>query len=140
MPFQNLSLNSRIQWRTQSLVSQYPGLGQNRLKEFFTLYYTDDVDISLIWEVPSSSDGAPSRQGHHYIIGINLGIQAPLQLHARLGKSLSSQPASRSLYAATVRERKALIESLMKPKQKDVSPVRLILRSLPEYVHDFSNG
>ncbi|KAI9364018.1 ER-golgi trafficking TRAPP I complex 85 kDa subunit-domain-containing protein [Zopfochytrium polystomum] len=142
LPFRTLSLNSRVQWRTQSLSAQYPGLSPERLRDLFTLYYTDDVDISILWEAPSPDENAPPRAGHHYIIGINLGIQAPLQLHARLGRnsSLLSQPTGRSLYAATARERKALIESLLKPRQKDVSPVRMILRTLSEYEYDFATG
>ncbi|KAJ1554867.1 hypothetical protein HK405_003864 [Cladochytrium tenue] len=146
-----LSLNSRVQWRTQSLATQYPGLSVDRLRELFTLYYADDVDISLLWEASPSAgtppaataDPAAVAAGHHYIIGINLAIQAPLQLHARLGRgsALQANPQpGRSLYAATTRERKALVESILKPRQKDVSPVRLILRTGSEYTHDFGES
>ncbi|KAJ3024418.1 UNVERIFIED_CONTAM: hypothetical protein HDU68_008185 [Siphonaria sp. JEL0065] len=67
-----------------------------------------------------------SVHGHHFIIGINLS----LQLLTRIGKNAGKLTfQSRSLYAATVAERKKLIDSLLKPKQKDVSPIRLILES-----------
>jgi hypothetical protein len=143
-PFKQLSLNSRNQWRTQSLTAHHPGIQPGRFRDLFTLYYTDDVDIALLWEAPplasanaSASNASLNRQphqpspriGHHYIIGINLGLQAPLQLQLHFGKNANNLPApnTRSLYAATIRERKMLIESLLKQRQKDVSPVRLLM-------------
>ncbi|RKO85395.1 hypothetical protein BDK51DRAFT_32411, partial [Blyttiomyces helicus] len=109
------------------------------LSSLFTLYLTDDVDLALFWEVP---DTPQPTQGHHYIIGINLGLQAPLQLQARLGAIAGSSQAAagRALYAETVREKKALVASLLKARQKDVSPVRLIIETSNTITHDFKNG
>ncbi|KAI8855195.1 ER-golgi trafficking TRAPP I complex 85 kDa subunit-domain-containing protein [Chytridium lagenaria] len=135
-----LSLNSRVQWRRHALSSQYPGISPEKLKSLFTLYFTDDVDIALFWEAPASGN-ATSRLGHHYIIGINLGLQSPLQLHTRFAKSANAILANqKSLYAATLREKKELLNSLLRPKQKDVSPVRFLLSSLDYFVHDFNKG
>ncbi|KAJ3168104.1 hypothetical protein HK101_011676 [Irineochytrium annulatum] len=117
------------------------GIPADRIREIFTLYYTDDADIALFWEVPPAAPGGERRYGHHYIIGINLGLQAPLQLQTKFGKNASNlNVPSKSLYAATARERKELINSLLKPRQKDVSPVRLLLLCRNEYVHKFANG
>ncbi|TPX70879.1 hypothetical protein SpCBS45565_g01477 [Spizellomyces sp. 'palustris'] len=122
VPFRGLSLSSRLQWRSQ-------------LRHLFTLYFTDDVDLSLIWE---TSDG--TKCGHHYIMGINLGLQAPLQgLQAGLEPlaAAAKAAAGRALFETTVREKRALITSLLKPRGKDVSPLRVILKSELEYRHDF---
>ncbi|KAJ3220266.1 Trafficking protein particle complex 8 [Dinochytrium kinnereticum] len=137
----NLSLNSRVQWRKHALQSHYPGLSPEKLKSLFTLYYTDDIDIALFWEAPPSGSSTVSRLGHHYIIGINLGLQSPLQLHSRFSKSANAILANnKSLYAATIREKKELLNSLLRPKQKDVSPVRILLSSHDSYTHNFSSG
>ncbi|KAJ3330649.1 Trafficking protein particle complex 8 [Blyttiomyces sp. JEL0837] len=138
-PFHSLSRNSRVQWRTQSLASQYPFLPPAKIKDIFTLYYTDDVDIALLWEAPGLTPDSPPRQGHHYIIGINLGLQSPLQLQARLNRNaILSMAPTRSLYAATHREKKALVDSLFKSKVKDISPIRLVVKAESEYIHDFA--
>ncbi|KNC98240.1 uncharacterized protein SPPG_06640 [Spizellomyces punctatus DAOM BR117] len=135
VPFRGLSLNSRLQWRVSQLLAQYPGLTLSQLRHLFTLYFTDDVDLSLIWE---TSDG--TKCGHHYIMGINLGLQAPLQgLQAGLEPlaAAAKAAAGRALFETTVREKRALITSLLKPRGKDVSPLRVILKSELEYRHDF---
>ncbi|KAJ3092906.1 Trafficking protein particle complex 8, partial [Physocladia obscura] len=126
-PFSLFSRRSRTIWRTQSLANHYPVIPSAKLPDLFTLYFTDDADIVLFWEAPPLHPGGPKRYGHHFIIGINLSLQAPLQLLARIGKNASNLTfATRSMYAATVAERKTLVDSLVKTRQKDVSPVRLI--------------
>ncbi|KAJ3109249.1 Trafficking protein particle complex 8 [Phlyctochytrium planicorne] len=138
---QNLSLNSRVQWRKHSLNSHYPGIPSEKLRKMFTLYYTDDIDIALFWEAPPTHSETLTKFGHHYIIGINLGLQFPLQLHSKVPKNLNEILAgNKSLYAATIKEKKDLIQSLLRPKQKDVSPVRFLLASDFVYTHNFSTG
>ncbi|ORY43873.1 hypothetical protein BCR33DRAFT_785666 [Rhizoclosmatium globosum] len=139
-PFNAFALQSRSVWRAQSLSIHYSAIPPEKLANTFTLYFTDDADIVLFWEAPPLQPGGPPRFGHHFIIGINLSLQAPLQLLTRIGKNASNLTfQSRSLYAATVSERKTLIDSLLKPRQKDVSPIRLILESEKVFSHDFSN-
>ncbi|KAI8622468.1 hypothetical protein BC830DRAFT_1089319 [Chytriomyces sp. MP71] len=141
IPFSSFAQRSRTIWRNQSLVNQYPGIPASRIPNIFTLYFTDDADIVLFWEAPPLTPGGPPRFGHHFIIGINLSLQAPLQLLTRIGKNASHLTfQSRSLYAATVAERKTLIDNLLKPRQKDVSPIRLILESDKVFAHDFASS
>ncbi|KAI8835627.1 ER-golgi trafficking TRAPP I complex 85 kDa subunit-domain-containing protein [Chytriomyces cf. hyalinus JEL632] len=141
IPFSSFAQRSRTIWRNQSLMNQYSGIPSEKVANIFTLYFTDDADIVLFWEAPPLHPGGPPRFGHHFIIGINLSLQSPLQLLARIGKNASNLTfQSRSLYAATVAERKTLIDSLLKPRQKDVSPLRLILESEKSFTHDFSKS
>ncbi|KAI9345284.1 ER-golgi trafficking TRAPP I complex 85 kDa subunit-domain-containing protein [Obelidium mucronatum] len=140
-PFNTFCIQSRSTWRAQSLAMHYSALPAERLSSIFTLYFTDDADIVLFWEAPPLVPGGSPRFGHHFIIGINLSLQSPLQLLARIGKNASNLTfQSRSLYAATVSERKTLIDGLLKPKQKDVSPIRLILESERNFADDFENS
>ncbi|KAJ3204257.1 Trafficking protein particle complex 8 [Entophlyctis luteolus] len=128
-PFSAFSRESRTSWKSQNLQSSYPSIPAAHLPDLFTLYLSDDADIVLFWEAPPLQSGGPVRMGHHFIIGINLGLQAPLQLLARIGKNASNLTfATRSMYAATAAERKTLVDSLVKTRVKDVSPLRLVLR------------
>ncbi|KAI9095614.1 ER-golgi trafficking TRAPP I complex 85 kDa subunit-domain-containing protein [Phlyctochytrium arcticum] len=160
-PFRSLALTSRLQWRIQHLITQYPGLTHSQLRDLFTLYFTDDIDLAVVWGTPSdppnsaaspsspstSIDPSPARIGHHYILGINLGLQAPLQgLQAGLEPLAvaAKAAAGRALFESTVREKKALITSLLKSKGvgssgKDVSPLRVVLKSEMEYQWDFNS-
>ncbi|KAJ3087304.1 Trafficking protein particle complex 8, partial [Quaeritorhiza haematococci] len=154
-----------------SNLAMYPGFPAQMLKNIFTLYYTDDVDLALVWEaapgsgtptttgIPASTSlssisslasgtaaagvsGGPKRCGHHYIMGINLGLQSPLQLQTRFGKNvnaLQNRIASKALYAQTIREKKAVINSLLKSRQKEMSPIRLVLRAPNEVQHAFGS-
>ncbi|CAG8567229.1 13278_t:CDS:10, partial [Racocetra fulgida] len=70
VPFVRFSLNSRVQWRTNTLINNFPVIPASKHRTLFPLYNTNDVDLSLYWNIPTLS-----RQGHHYIIGINLGVQ-----------------------------------------------------------------
>ncbi|KAJ1547903.1 Trafficking protein particle complex 8, partial [Nowakowskiella sp. JEL0078] len=145
-PFRNLSLNSRVQWRSSSLSVQYPGLTPDKLPNLFTLYSTDDVDLALFWDTPSISQSTtvPERSGHHYVIGINLSLQSPLQIQ-RIGKTAnaifaaSNKSMAKALFAATVRERKTLVNSLLKSRVKDISPVRMIMKTKNAISHDFAS-
>jgi hypothetical protein len=59
-------------------------------------------------------------------MGINLSLQSPLykvQQKFSAGKGLEG--VSRALYAATVREKKELVGTLVKSKMKEVSPLRV---------------
>ncbi|KAI8919197.1 ER-golgi trafficking TRAPP I complex 85 kDa subunit-domain-containing protein [Powellomyces hirtus] len=135
VPFRGLIANSRLQWRIQYLQSLYPGLTAKQLKDLFTFYFTDDVDLSMIWEIAGTS-----TSGHQYVMGINLGMQAPLQgLQAGLEPlaTAAKAAAGKALFESTVREKRALITSLLKSRGRDVGPVRVILKSDLERRHDF---
>ena len=77
MLLREFSLRSRTQWRFNSLSNMYPGLSSEKLSSLFTLYFSDDVDLSLFWSMPNA-DGVVERKGHQYIMGINLSLQSPL--------------------------------------------------------------
>ena len=121
-------MNSRIQWRYNTLINQFPFIPSNKYGNIFTLYNTNDVDLALYWNIPSSQ-----RQGHHYIVGINLGVQQnPFQ-----GLNTSSAP-NRALFEQTIRERALLLNSLSKNKNfKDDSPLKLVIQCADIYEHDF---
>ncbi|KAJ3018711.1 Trafficking protein particle complex 8, partial [Thoreauomyces humboldtii] len=147
VPFRGLTANSRLQWRLTYLQNLYPGLTVNQLKDLFTFYFTDDVDLSMVWEVAApiaktatSTTPTPPTSGHQYVMGINLGMQAPLQaLQAGLEPlaAAAKAAAGKALFETTVREKRALITSLLKSRGRDVGPVRVILRSDLQCVHDF---
>ena len=114
-------MNSRVQWRSNTLINQFPFISSNKYQNIFTLYNTNDVDLALYWSIPSLQ-----RQGHHYIVGINLGVQQnPFQ-----GLSISSAP-NRALFEQTIRERTLLLNSLSKNKNfKDDSPLKLDIQCM----------
>ncbi|CAG8579158.1 12018_t:CDS:10 [Diversispora eburnea] len=128
-PLEGFSLNSRVQWRTNTLINNFPIISPNKHPSIFTLYNTNDVDLALYWNIPTLS-----RQGHHYIIGINLGVQQnPFQ--SKIMKS-----TNRALFEQTVRERAALANSLLKNKNfKDESPLKLVIQCDDYFEHDFQN-
>ncbi|KAJ3156284.1 Trafficking protein particle complex 8 [Geranomyces michiganensis] len=134
VPFRGLIASSRLQWRLAHLQALYPGLVPTQLHELFTFYFTDDVDLSMVWEAPGG------RSGHQYVMGINLGMQAPLQsLQAGLEPLAAAAKASagKALFETTVREKRALIASLLKSRGRDVGPMRVILTSDLERRHNF---
>ncbi|KAJ3044711.1 Trafficking protein particle complex 8 [Rhizophlyctis rosea] len=136
-PLHGLTYASRLHWRSTQLTTQHPTLNFSQLANLFTLYYTDDVDLSLFWHV-TGPDGVQHR-GHHYIIGINLALQSPLPLQ-RLTQLAASKGASKALFAETVREKKAVVGSLLKTKGKDISPVRIVTRAPVEVKWRFGDG
>ncbi|KAJ3184112.1 Trafficking protein particle complex 8 [Gaertneriomyces sp. JEL0708] len=124
--FRAMSTASRMQHRISQLSSQYPALTPSQLKDVFTLYFTDDVDISILW---SADDGPRRIQGDHHIMHINLGLQGPLQ-GMQVGleplAKLAKERAGKALFAETVREKRALISSLLKNTGAG-TPVRVIV-------------
>lgn len=99
------------------------------------MYETNDIDLSLFWEIPKRVDSAvPIRRGHHYIIGINLAVpQNPFQ-----GKLLS-KPTPRVMFEATAKERLQLVNSLTRNRAfKDESPVKIMVKCHDYHKHDFS--
>jgi hypothetical protein len=132
-PLKELSIRSRSQWRLSNLQQNYHGLDEERLRSLFTLYYSDDVDLTLFWSTPVPglfSVGGTRKFGHQHIMGINLSLQSPLhsvQQKFSAGKNKDAT-ASKALYAATVREKKELVNTLVKSKLKEISPLRVCLR------------
>ncbi|CAG8595408.1 16304_t:CDS:10, partial [Acaulospora morrowiae] len=129
-PLEGFSLNSRVQWRNNTLNANFPVIPSKKYPSIFTLYNTNDVDLALYWNIPTLL-----RQGHHYIIGINLGVQQnPFQSPNILASS------NRALFEQTVRERAALVNSLLKNKNfKDESPLKLIIQCADTLEHDFQS-
>ena len=132
----------RNAWRISNLMDQYPGLTPSQILQLFTLYFTEDVDVIVVWE-----DKGQNISGFHHIGGVNLGLQAPLQLQAHLGGKLREATlrgektllgGGRALFASTAREKKELVNSLLKKTGNDSSPIRIIM-TYPECCsHDFS--
>lgn len=83
-----------------------------------------------------------NRRGHHYIIGINLGVQQnpfqPLDPNDELEEG-SEETARRALYEQTMRDQAALVQALtMNPHFRDESPVKISMRSEDSIQHPFS--
>ncbi|GAB5587594.1 hypothetical protein Unana1_02494 [Umbelopsis nana] len=134
-PLQTFSSTSRMLWRTTTLTNQFPSIAPKQQKSTFALYETNDIDLSLFWEIPKRVDSAvPLRRGHHYIIGINLAVpQNPFQ-----GKLLS-KVAPRVMFEATAKERLQLVNNLTRNRAfKDESPVKIMVKCHDYYKHDFA--
>lgn len=102
----------------------------------FTLYNTSDIDLTLYWDIPNMK-----RHGHHYIIGVNLGVnQNPYQEHHH-GKEVFNTNTGRAMFEQTAKERAALIHSFTKNlATKEESPIKLTVHSLDTIKHDFSEN
>ncbi|KAI8335602.1 ER-golgi trafficking TRAPP I complex 85 kDa subunit-domain-containing protein [Blakeslea trispora] len=132
-PLKTFALNSRMHWRQTNLESQFPNISQERYHRLFTLYNSGDIDLALYWDIPQMK-----RHGHHYIIGVNLGIQQnPFQ---GTRADLVNKSHGRTMFEATAKERATLINSLTRSKHlKDESPIKLMVSSLDRKSHDFEN-
>jgi hypothetical protein len=134
-PLHTFSTTSRMLWRTNTLATQFPSISAKQQKTTFTLYESNDIDLTLFWEIPKRVDSAMSiRRGHHYIIGINLAVpQNPFQ-----GKLLS-KTAPRVMFEATAKERLQLVNNLTRNRAfKDESPVKIMVKCQDYHKHDFT--
>ncbi|KAI8641827.1 ER-golgi trafficking TRAPP I complex 85 kDa subunit-domain-containing protein [Parasitella parasitica] len=129
-PLKPFALNSRMYWRQDNLDTQFPNIPKDKYNHLFTLYKTGDVDLTLYWDIPQMK-----RHGHHYIIGVNLGVmQNPFQ--GNLSELAGRE--SRSLFEATAKERALLVNSLTRNRAlKDESPIKLKVSSPDQTTHDF---
>lgn len=119
-----------MQWRQSHLETQFPSISKDKYNSLFTLYSSGDVDLTIYWNIPQMN-----RQGHHYIIGVNLGIQQnPFQ-----GNSAEViNQKSRTMFEATAKERTALVNSLTRNRAiKDESPVKILVSAPDKRAHDF---
>ncbi|CAO3630125.1 unnamed protein product [Cunninghamella blakesleeana] len=135
-PLKDFALNSRIHWRTNHLQNQFPMVSAKKQPDVFTLYNTSDIDLTLYWDIPNMK-----KHGHHYIIGVNLGVvQNPYQEHYN-GKRVSNANSGRSLFEQTAKEKAALVNSLTKNlATKEESPIKLTVHSLDAVKHDFNEN
>ncbi|RKO97642.1 hypothetical protein CXG81DRAFT_26715 [Caulochytrium protostelioides] len=132
-PFRSLSLASRRQWRTSHLKNQCHNVPEAMLPSLFSLYGTDDVDLALFWKDTSG------KMGHHYIIGINLSLQAPvLFVPAQIRHLEQAADRARLLFTSSVQERKLIVHSLLHPRVKDASPLRAQMLAPDAIEHDFA--
>lgn len=68
-PTRGFSVNSRSQWRHNHLVNVFSAVPVSKLKDLFPLYTSNDLDLVCQWRSVNKK-----LIGHHYIIGIHLGI------------------------------------------------------------------
>ncbi|CAO3682429.1 unnamed protein product [Rhizopus microsporus] len=131
-PLKTFSLNSRMHWRLGNLENQFPNISKEKYSQLFTLYNSGDVDLAIYWNIPNMK-----RQGHHYIIGVNLGIQQnPFQGNST--ELLNQQ--NRTMFEATAKERAMLINSLTRNRViKDESPVKVLVSAPDKKAHNFDN-
>ncbi|KAF9320941.1 Trafficking protein particle complex 8 [Podila horticola] len=132
------SRTSRLGWRQVSLGAQFSSIPATvDRRHLFSVYGSNDIDLALFWNIPKMN-----RRGHHYIIGINLGVQQnpfqPLDPNDELEEG-SEETARRALYEQTMRDQAALVQALtMNPHFRDESPVKISMRSEDSIQHPFS--
>ncbi|KAF9431013.1 Trafficking protein particle complex 8 [Podila epigama] len=132
------SRTSRLGWRQVSLGTQFSSIPATvDRRHLFSMYGSNDIDLALFWNIPKMN-----RRGHHYIIGINLGVQQnpfqPLDPSDELEDG-TEETARRALYEQTMRDQAALVQALtMNPHFRDESPVKISIRSKDSLRHDFS--
>ncbi|KAF9360780.1 Trafficking protein particle complex 8 [Mortierella sp. AD094] len=137
---QYFSRASRLGWRQGSLRTQFSSIPANiDRRNLFSVYGSNDIDLALFWNIPKMN-----RRGHHYIIGINLGVQQnpfqPIDPADELdGEGEETETARRALYEQTMRDQAALVQALtMNPHFRDESPVKISMRSEDSVQHDFT--
>ena len=118
-----------MHWRQGHLDGQFPNISPERYPQLFTLYNSGDVDLTLYWDIPQMK-----RHGHHYIIGVNLGVQQnPFQ------GTLNVSGKGRTMFEATAKERVLLVNSLTRNRTlKDESPIKLMVSCPDKQTHDFN--
>jgi hypothetical protein len=123
-----------MHWRQGHLDGQFPTIASSRYSQLFTLYNSGDVDLTLYWNIPQLK-----RHGHHYIIGVNLGVQQnPYQQSQQLLSNQAAVQPTRSLFEATAKERALLVSSLTRNRMlKDESPIKLMVETVDTQSHDF---
>lgn len=85
----------------------------------FPSFWSDDLELCIFWEMPESG-----IWGHLFHSGINASLE-PLPLSQWLSRLNIKQLEGRSLFEQTARERKALIQGLLK-RDCDTLPMRVI--------------
>jgi hypothetical protein len=119
-----------MHWRQSNLEGQFPNISVDTYPTLFTLYNTGDIDLALYWDIPQMK-----RHGHHYIIGVNLGVQ---QNPYQGASDLLKQGTNRTMFEATAKERAILIQSLTRNRIiKDESPIKLMVETPDKTAHDF---
>lgn len=118
-----------MHWRLGNLVNQFPNISEERYRKLFTLYNSGDVDLTIYWNIPQMK-----RHGHHYIIGVNLGVQQnPFQ-----GTAADLESKNRTMFEQTAKERTLLVNSLTRNRTlKDESPIKLMVHCPDKQAHDF---
>ena len=125
-PFRTFSQICRSRSRLIALHQQYPTMSKEQLTGMFSLYWSDDIDIACFYECPSGI------HGHITITGLTLSLESPLPIESWFSGLDAKALAGRALFERTFRERKELVDSLVKNKLSDSSPVRLILNCNPQ--------
>lgn len=144
-------LAARTNWRLSNLKAGFPFISAKLHPLIFPRYNSDDVDLTLFWSM-----GPEKIRGHHFVIGINLGMASliPFCVSNALVKEYSHANPSekgplpikfvhsptftqfllkRALFDQTAKEKIVLLNQLTKMPTgaKDASPA-LIFVSVPE--------
>jgi hypothetical protein len=129
-------------WRQSTLTTQFSSIPTSiDRRNLFTVYGSNDIDLALYWNIPKLN-----RRGHHYIIGINLGVQMnPFQPIDPMddidGDGDDTETARRALYEQTMRDQAALVHALtMNPHFNDGSPAKIAMWSEDFVNHDFTQS
>ncbi|KAG9325666.1 hypothetical protein KVV02_001150 [Mortierella alpina] len=130
---------SRLGWRQATLNAQFASIPASvDRRHLFSVYGSNDIDLALFWNIPKMN-----RRGHHYIIGINLGVQQnPFQAIDPADEldadGEETETARRALYEQTMRDQAALVQALtMNAHFRDESPVKIAMRSEDSITHNF---
>ena len=111
--------SSRTSTKLASLLQQYQVLNESQLKSIFPLFWTDDVEMCIFWDLPNST-----QWGHLFHSGINTSLE-PLPIASWLSRHDERVLNGKALFETTARERRLLISALLK-KPTEGSPIRIV--------------
>lgn len=111
-------LASRYSSRLASLSSQFPHVSDSQLKSLFPLFWTDDIELCIFWE-------SSGEFGHLFHSGTNASLES-LPFSQYLARHDPKIFQKRSLFEQTARERKLLLQSLLKPHPESF-PIRVLV-------------
>jgi hypothetical protein len=128
--FQRFEHFERCNTRLEFLQKTYPTFTLFQIKDIFSLYWSDDLMMSLFYTTNSS-------KGHVDLECFNVSLEPCLPIIEWFSGLDSKVLAGRALFERTFRERKKLITSLLKSKTYN-SPARVILSVVDSVI--LSNG
>lgn len=134
----NFYKSARKQWRHASVLAQYGGLFEHQ-PYAFTLYNTNDVDLTLFWRLDL---GGSKRMGNHHVVGINLGtlLEGASSLSqdsfSSTGVTLSANTGMRRKYASSLPQGISTGGLAI----RDENPAKVVLRSAGNACNDFNQG
>ncbi|KAG8936905.1 hypothetical protein FRC02_009995 [Tulasnella sp. 418] len=130
----HLLQSTRQQRLNLALQQQFPFMPPDDFRAIFPLYNAHDLDVILVWNIPSSD-----RRGFMLLSGLTIGPR-----HSILDKLIQqagSVKKTRSMYAETAREKEVILGSVKECGwNKNDDPIVVNARTSGKVSHDFAKG